>query len=287
MIRVSVAVFMFLNLACASTKSRPTPRVERAHAAINGIQIYYEVHGQLDGVPLVLLHGGGSTIDVTFGQILPWLAQEFRVIAIEEQGHGRTSDRHGPVRFETSADDVAALLRFLQVERADLLGFSNGASVALQVALRHPTLVRKLVFASSMTKKSGAQPQLWEFMKKADVSTMPQGLKDAFLKVNPDPARLKLMHDKDRDRMLAFKDVDDNALKTLRASTLVMIGDQDIVRPEHALHLVRTIPRARLMIVPGNHGSYLGELVMSSNADARAPEITAQWVSEFLRSDAF
>ena len=87
------------------------------------------------------------------------------MIALEEQGHGRTSDRDQPVTFEGSADDVAGLLRELKISQADLLGFSNGASVALQVAIRHPQLVRKLVFASSFTKREGAQPQLWEFMQ--------------------------------------------------------------------------------------------------------------------------
>src|SRR5690606_27277363 len=100
------------------------------YADINGLHMYYELHGKTSGVPLVLLHGGGSTIEVTFGRILPHLAKHRRIIAIEEQGHGRTSDRDAPVRFETSADDVAALLKHLNIEQADLFGFSNGASVA-------------------------------------------------------------------------------------------------------------------------------------------------------------
>src|SRR5438874_12424358 len=103
--------------------------------------MYYEVHGRTDGVPLVLLHGGGSTIEVTFSRVLPIFAGSRRVIAVEEQGHGRTTDRDQPVTFESSAEDVAALLRHLRVNQADVFGFSNGASVALQVAIRHPQLV--------------------------------------------------------------------------------------------------------------------------------------------------
>ena len=167
-------------------KSSTTP-IETGWALVNGIQIYYEVHGSHDGTPLVLLHGGGSTIDSNFGRVLPLLAGTRRVIALEEQGHGRTSDRDQPFTFEGSADDVAGLLRHLEVSQADLFGFSNGGTVALQVAIRHPRLVRKLVFASSLTKRDGAQPQLWEFIKQADISNMPQALKDAFLAVNPDP----------------------------------------------------------------------------------------------------
>jgi pimeloyl-ACP methyl ester carboxylesterase len=119
-----------------------TKAIQSGHAPVNGIQMYFEVHGRTEGVPLVLLHGGGSTIDVTFGKAMPFLAAKRRIVAVEEQGHGRTTDREAPVTFEASADDVAALLRHLKIEKADLLGFSNGASVALQIAIRHPALVR-------------------------------------------------------------------------------------------------------------------------------------------------
>ena len=121
---------------------------------VNGIRMYYETYGPSRGVPLVLLHGGGSTIDVTFGRILPFFARR-RVIAIEEQAHGRTSDRNAPLSFETSADDVAALLEHLKVEQADVFGFSNGASVGDAGRDSSPEAVRKLMFASSMTKKHG------------------------------------------------------------------------------------------------------------------------------------
>ena len=261
----------------------PSKPLESGHAPVNGIQMYYEVHGRGDGVPLVLLHGGGSTIEVTFGKVLPIFAGSRRVIAVEEQGHGRTSDRDQPVTFESSADDVAALLRHLKVEQADLFGFSNGASIALQVAIRHPSLVRKLIFASSMTRKDGAHPQLWEFIGKADFSNMPQPLKDAFLRVNPDPQKLKTMHDKDAARMQGFKDVPDDLVRSVRAQTLIVLGDQDIVKPEHAVELTRLISGARLLILPGGHGDYLGEAVMTQK-ETRYPELTARLIEEFLDS---
>jgi pimeloyl-ACP methyl ester carboxylesterase len=247
---------------------------------VNGIRMYYETYGPEHGVPLVLLHGGGSTIDSTFGRIIPFLARERRVIAIEEQAHGRTSDRDAPVRFTTSADDVATLLAELQVEQADLFGFSNGASIALQVAIRHPQAVRKLVFASSFTKKDGAQPQLWELIRSADFAGMPQGLKDAFLRVNPDPAKLRVMHDKDLERMRHWQDVPDADLRTVRAPTLILIGDRDVTRPEHAVELTRLLPNARLLVLLGGHGEYLGEATTPQRA--RAPELTAGLVEEFL-----
>lgn len=289
---VPVLAMLLANSGCAlsgamgsgenvsTLQSKP---LESGHAPVNGINMYYEVHGRRDGVPLVLLHGGGSTIEATFSRVLPIFASSRRVIAVEEQGHGRTTDRNAPVTFESSADDVAALLRYLKVDNADIFGFSNGASVALQVAIRHPRLVRKMVFASSMTKRDGAQPQLWEFMKQADFSNMPQPLKDAFLRVNPDVQQLKTMHDKDAARMQSFEDVPDDAVRSVRAPTLIVLGDQDIVKPEHAVELTRLISGARLLILPGGHGDYLGEAVMTQK-DTRYPELTARLIEEFLDS---
>jgi pimeloyl-ACP methyl ester carboxylesterase len=258
-----------------------------AYAAVNGIRIYYEVHGAPmgEGAPLVLLHGGGSTIDVTFGRILSRFGAARTIIAVEEQGHGRTSDRDAPVQFDTSADDVSALLEHLDVKRADLFGFSNGASVALHVAIRHPQKVRKLVFASAFTRRDGCHPQLWSFMETATFANMPQELKDAFLRVNPDPGKLLAMHDKDADRMRRFADVSDEALRALSAPILIVAGDRDVVRLEHAVELTRLIPNARLLVLPGNHGDYLGEAIMTSR-ETSMPALTAGLIEEFLDADS-
>jgi pimeloyl-ACP methyl ester carboxylesterase len=258
---------------------------ETGRALVNGIQIYYEVHGIRNGIPLVLLHGGGSTIDSNFGRVLPIFARHRQVIALEEQGHGRTTDRDQPVTFEGSADDVAGLLRHVNVAQADLLGFSNGASVALQVAIRHPQLVRKLVFASAFTRREGAQPQLWEFMKQAEIANMPQPLKDAFLAVTPDAERLKTMHDKDAARMQAFTDVPDSAVRGVRAPILIIAGDRDVVRLEHAVHLSRLFADARLVVLPSGHGDYLAEAT-AAPADTDYAEITVRLVERFLSAPA-
>jgi len=259
------------------------PLAHAETAQIRGMSLYYEIHGQprAGRVPLVLLHGGGSTIDSTWGRVLPIFAAHRRVIALEEQAHGRTSDRDAPLTFESSADDVAALLQVLKVDKADLMGFSNGASVALEVAIRHSGLARKLVFASSMTKRSGAQPQFWEFIGKAGFEDMPQALKDAFLRVNPDPAKLRNMHDKDLARMRNFRDVPDAEVAAIRAPTLVMLGDHDVVRPEHAFELTKLIPGSRLLILPGDHGDYIGE-VDATPEGSPWPALTAGLVEAFL-----
>jgi pimeloyl-ACP methyl ester carboxylesterase len=277
---VGAAALALASIAAQSAEAAAAEQGHGSYATVNGIRMYYETYGPARGVPLVLLHGGGSTIESTFGRILPFLARNRRIIAVEEQAHGRTSDRDAPLSFATSADDVATLLEELDVAQADVFGFSNGASIALQVAIRHPRAVRKLVFASSMTKKDGAQPQLWSLIQSTDISQMPQPLQDAFLKVNPDPAKLKVMHDKDLERMRRFADVPDSDLRALRAPTLVLLGDRDIVKPEHAVELTHLIPNARLVILIGGHGDYLGEVIMPQRA--HAPELTAGLVEEFL-----
>ena len=263
-----------------SNEAQATMRAS-GHAPVNGIRMYYEVHGPPGGVPLVLLHGGGSTIEVTFSQVLPIFSRGRTVIGVDEQGHGRTSDRAAPISFESSADDVAALAQHLGLEQIDVLGFSNGASVGLQVAIRHPRLVRKLVFASAMTRRDGARPELWTFIAGADFSNMPRPLKDAFLAVTPDERALRTMHDKDAERMRQFADVPDDMLTTLAADVLIVAGDRDIVRLEHALALSRLIPRARLLVLPAGHGDYLGEAVMTQSR-SRQPALTAALVEEFL-----
>ena len=130
------------------------------HVSVNGLQMYYEVHGV--GQPLVLLHGAFSAIGTSFGKLLPSLAQSRQVIAFELQAHGRTADIDRPMSLEGMADDVAAALPQLGFERADILGYSMGAGVALHTAIRHPEVLRKLVLISVTYKMSGVHPGLME-----------------------------------------------------------------------------------------------------------------------------
>lgn len=251
------------------------------YAPVNGIRMYYEIHGS--GQPLILIHGGGSTIDVTFGNVIGLFATSRKVIGVELQGHGRTSERDTPYSFEQDADDVAALIKYLKLEKADIFGFSNGGSTALQVAIRHPELVNKLVIGSGMFKRDGAYPEFWEFMKEASIDNMPQPLKDAYLKVHPDPKGLVTMHDKDVERMRTFKDMKEEDIKSIQAPALIISGDQDIIRPEHAVEMMRLMPNARLAILPGGHGVYIGEMIMAKEG-SKLPEMTVAIIEEFLNS---
>ena len=122
------------------------------YAPVNGLSMYYEVHGE--GPPLLLLHGAYMTIDL-MGPLLPGLARSRQVIAVELQGHGHTADIDRPITYEQMADDAAALLGHLGIERADVMGFSMGGAAALQLAIRHPGVVRKLVVASASFASDG------------------------------------------------------------------------------------------------------------------------------------
>ena len=159
------------------------------YAVVNDLRIYYEIHGS--GKPLVLLHGGGSTIQSTYGRVLPELAKTHLVIAVELQAHGHTLDIDRPLSFEQDADDVAALIRKLQIKKADFMGFSNGGTTCIQIAIRHPEIVNKLVLASTTYKREGMQPGFFDGFKHASLDNMPAQLKEAYLLANPDPSGLR------------------------------------------------------------------------------------------------
>jgi pimeloyl-ACP methyl ester carboxylesterase len=249
------------------------------YASVNGIKMYYEIHGT--GTPLVLLHGGGSTIGSTFGKVLPMLAKDFKVIAVELQAHGRTNDRNSPESFEQDADDVAALLHNLNISKASFFGFSNGGNAAIQIAIRHPEIVNKLILASTFYKREGLPQGFFDGMTRATIKDMPQPLKTAFLQVNPDSNQLQTMFEKDKERMLQFKDWRDEDISSIKASTLIINGDHDVVQTNHVVAMSKLIANSSLMILPAIHGSYMGA-AESPVPESKLPEITVELIAEFL-----
>lgn len=225
--------------------------------------MYYEIHGE--GSPLVLIHGGGSTIETTFGRVLNRFAETRKVIAVEMQAHGRTPDIDRPLSFEQDADDIAALLLYLNINKADILGFSNGASTTLQCAIRHPQLVNKIVVASTFYNRNGVPSWFWDMMSKPSFEDMPQQFKDAFLKVNPDTGALHRMYERDVARMQSFPDISEQQMKSIKAPAFIILGDKDIVTPEHAAEMHRLLANSRLAIIPGGHGDYIGEITTPQN----------------------
>jgi pimeloyl-ACP methyl ester carboxylesterase len=274
-------------LLCAGTTQALQVQAQEttmaSFAPVNGINLYYEVHGQThkDRVPLVLIHGGGSTIESSFSHVLPVLARTREVIAIEEAGHGHTKATSRAFTFENTADDVAALLDILHIPRADILGFSNGGTSALQLAIRHPGKVRRLVLAASLYRRDGMMDGFFESMKTATVDMMPEALKEADRRVNPDPSHQQALFVQDSQRMLHFKDIPEEQIRAIHAPTLVLNGDQDAVKPEHAFQLAHTIPGARLAILPAIHGAYLGT-VEAGPFDRPLVESTLSLITEFL-----
>jgi pimeloyl-ACP methyl ester carboxylesterase len=132
-----------------------------------------------------------------------------------------------------------------------------------------------------MTKRAGARKEFWDFIARADFSMMPQPLKDAFLRVNPDPRALRTMHDKDLARMQSFTDVPDDLVRSVRASTLILAGDRDVPTPEHALELSHLIANARVLIAPAGH-EVLGDAGLTA-MESRTPEAVAHLIVEFPR----
>ena len=248
------------------------------YANVNGLKMYYEVHG--DGYPLVLIHGGGSTIGTTFGRVLPTLAETHKVIAVEMQAHGHTADINRPLSFVQDADDIAELLKHLKITKADIFGFSNGASTALQVAIRHPGITNKIIVASTMYKKDGAFPGFWKMMDEAKFEDMPQPYKDAFLQINPNQDALYAMFKKDAARMQSFPEISDEDIRSIKAPVLIIAGNKDVVTPEHAVEMHRNIQHSQLLIIPGGHGDYIGELSTLTNGVTTYPVVTV--IENFL-----
>ncbi|HLP93869.1 MAG TPA: alpha/beta hydrolase [Saprospiraceae bacterium] len=253
--------------------------MKNGYSDVNGIRMYYEVHGQ--GKPIVLIHGGGSTIETTFGKLIPLLSGSRQVIALELQAHGRTNDRQADLSFEQDADDVATLLQNLNINKADFLGFSNGGTTALQIAIRHAEIVDKLILGSALAKRAGVPDWFWGFMSQASLENMPEQLKDGYKKVAADVNGLQVMHDRDAKRMVHFTDIPDEQIRSIQAPTLIIIGDKDVIKPEHALELHRQISASSLAIIPGGHGQYIGEIT-TITPDFKESDLAVPMIEKFL-----
>ncbi len=288
----SLSIFIFIILifqGCQNTAKNksnttlinPTLTENKAqYADVNGLHMYYEIHGS--GMPLVLIHGGGSTLQTTFGRVIPLFAKHHQVIAVEMQAHGHTSDRDQPLSFEQDADDIAELLKQLNISKADIFGFSNGASTALEMAIRHPEQVNKIIVASMFYNKSGAQPWFFDMMKNATFEGMPQAFKDEFLKINPDTVALHQMYLRDVTRMQNFPEITDEQMLSIKAPAFIIISDNDVVTPEHAVAMHRMLPQSRLAIFPGGHGEYIGEITMPQDSAVIAG--TVSMIESFLKN---
>ncbi|MEZ4792668.1 MAG: alpha/beta hydrolase [Gelidibacter sp.] len=252
---------------------------DSGYSNVNGLKMYYEIYGQ--GKPFVLIHGGGSTIQSNFEKVIPLFAKNRKIIAVELQAHGRTSDRNADLTFEQDADDVATLLKNLNIDKADFFGFSNGGTTTLQIAIRHPEIVNKIVLGSALAKRNGVPEWFWGFMDQAKLENMPEPLKTAYKQVAPDTSGLQVMHDRDAKRMVNFKDIPNEQITAIKAPTLIIIGDKDVITPEHAFELHRKIENSELAIIPGGHGEYIGEIT-TITPDTKESEFVVPMIEKFL-----
>lgn len=221
-----------------------------SYAHVNGLDVYYEVHGT--GSPLVLLHGGLLTIDLTFGDMLPRLARSRQVIAIELQGHGHTADIDRPVTLEGLADDVAGVLDELGVPHADFFGYSLGGLVALQLAMRHPGRAGRLAVAAVHFRADGYHPEVYDMdsgSPRLPTEADFQRMHDAYVAVAPEPGRFEAFAAK-ASALVDRHDWSAADLGAVKSPVLIVIGDLDFVRIEHAAEMRELIPDARLAVLP-------------------------------------
>jgi pimeloyl-ACP methyl ester carboxylesterase len=252
-----------------------------AHATRNGdyidigrVHTYYEVNGS--GDPVILLHGGMCTAETFDGQT-PALAEHFRVYLPERRAHGRTADVSGPITYEIMAQDTIAFVEAVGIERAHLVGWSDGALVGLLVALWRPELVGKLALMAQGVNWEGARPELAPFLGRTTREMVPPQLKQAYEALSPDgPAHLDAVLDK----LLALWNTDPafplSDLERVAAPALVLAADDDIfLSIEHAAAMQRALPDSQLAVVPG----------ASHAVPLEKPELVNRLILDFLAED--
>ena len=247
MLTVLIAGFL-ITPSMAQTKSTtekntapnpgaPAKPVKKGYAPVNGLQLYYEIYGK--GEPMILLHGGLGAIEM-FTTSIPELSKNRQVIAVDLQGHGRTADIDRPLSVITMADDIAALMKHLNIKQADIVGYSFGGGVALQTAILHPEVVRKLVVMSTPIRRNAFHPEILQqqaMVNSGMVDMMKQTpMYQLYASIAPKPEDFGKLLDKIGAAMKEDFDFS-AAVKTIKAPTLIIAGDADIFRPSHAVEI--------------------------------------------------
>jgi pimeloyl-ACP methyl ester carboxylesterase len=256
--------------------------VQNGYASVNGLKLYYEINGAgSPGTPLILLHGGLGTVEM-FKDILPSFTKCRRVIGVDLQAHGRTADIDRPLSFELMADDIAGMIRLLGFEQADIFGYSLGGGVALQTAIRHSQVVRKLVLVSAPYKRDGWYPEVLIGMSQMGpeaAKPMKQSpIYEAYARLAPRREDWPLLLAKLGQLLRQPYDWSEEVNK-IHAPTLIVIGDADSIRPAHAVEFFELLgggkkevgwdgsgmPKSRLAILPATtHYNVISNPVLGS-----------------------
>jgi pimeloyl-ACP methyl ester carboxylesterase len=252
--------------------------VRGGRLAVNGIDLYYEVYGDLGGPnpPLLLIPGAFMATD-SMTEWAAGFARRRAVVVFDQQGHGRTPDTSREMSYEQFADDAAALLTGLRVERADVMGYSQGGGVALQLAIRHPALVGKLVSMSTTFRKDGWYPSVFDAIEQLGVDAFAgTSVETAFHDHTPDPAAFATYLEKMKKLNVDDQQISAEEMRSISARTMVIVGDADGVKLEHALEMfmlrgggdreaaatgvLQGVPDARLVVLPAmSHIGISGE----------------------------
>jgi len=261
----TILVLGVLVAAIATAQSATLVGVKTGYAPVNGLNLYYEIQGS--GTPVVLLHGGlGST--ETMSHVASALAATHQVVAVDLQAHGRTADIDRPLSCEAMADDIAGLMKFLAISKADVMGYSLGACAALQMTIRHPAMVKKLVVVSTVFRRSGWYPEVLAAMDQfgpAMAEAMkPSPIYQTYARIAPRPSDWPVLAAKLGEALR--KDFDwSKDVAAITSPTMLVFGDADAIRPAHIVEFFALlgggkkdggwdgsgISSARLAILPG------------------------------------
>jgi len=227
------------------------------YTPVNGLKMYHEVHG--DGPPLLLLHGGTGSIPTSW---IPIFAPPFQVIAPEQMGHGRTGDAMDrEFHYHDMAEDTVELMRRLGIDSSVVVGYSDGGIIGLDMAIHHPERVTALVVTGSNMRTDGYTPENLVWERTFDPADVPVGR--VYADGSPDgPGHWPIVLERLRRMWLVEPAFTREQLEGIAAPTLIINGDRDIVTPEHAVEMFRTIPGSRLCVVPdAGHGAMPAETV--------------------------
>jgi pimeloyl-ACP methyl ester carboxylesterase len=233
---MQIAAFLLMTMAITDLSAQQSPTM--GYAPVNGLKMYYEVHGS--GDPVVLLHGAFMTIPLNWTGWIDELSKTRKVIAVEMQGHGRTADIPREPTSENLADDVSALLKYLNIPRADVIGYSMGGRVAMDVAVRHPDQVRKVVVISSTFSRDGMTEESRDAMAKLSPELFKGSpLEDDYKRLSPTPDQFANLVTRLASVDAKQKDLTADQIRSTTAPMFFIFGDADGIRLEHIGEMFR------------------------------------------------